>query len=355
MARNRRYCVFCGEPPTDKTNEHVIPRWLIEMTGSTTRSIRFPLFRLDGTTPPNLTFDGLSFPACAVCNNAFSNMEVSTKKVISNILSNQLITVEDVDLLLDWLDKVRIGLWLGVQMLEKNRFDIAPKFHISTRVGTRDRMLAAYRIDDEWKGISLFGINTPAFHYYPSCFAIAINSIVLFNISDIFLFSRRVGFPHPIGKIPAGTNMKSEIDVRPGINRIHAPLLRLPYLRSDVEIFQPMFSDSSLDESRQLYDNNYVRTLSLDFSHRRGFPLIQDGRNVEKFSSERFASALAGAKPWDRGDLFKKMLICTYTLQREIPHYLYTITDKSVAKLVREIDKITNKYISLTEENYYLA
>jgi hypothetical protein len=35
--------------------------------------------------------------------------------------------------LLDWLDKVRVGLWLGYNMLHKEEF--APKFRIDQRIG----------------------------------------------------------------------------------------------------------------------------------------------------------------------------------------------------------------------------
>ncbi|MBE6918008.1 MAG: hypothetical protein E7470_08950 [Ruminococcaceae bacterium] len=30
-------CIFCGEPISEKSREHVIPQWLIEMTGEKKR------------------------------------------------------------------------------------------------------------------------------------------------------------------------------------------------------------------------------------------------------------------------------------------------------------------------------
>ena len=28
-----KFCVFCGNKPKGKNNEHIIPKWLIEFTG----------------------------------------------------------------------------------------------------------------------------------------------------------------------------------------------------------------------------------------------------------------------------------------------------------------------------------
>jgi len=34
-----KYCVFCGKPPSDKNKEHVLPHWLIKMTGDPNRVV----------------------------------------------------------------------------------------------------------------------------------------------------------------------------------------------------------------------------------------------------------------------------------------------------------------------------
>lgn len=36
-------CIFCGEKCKNKTKEHVLPRWLIKMTGDPNREIRVGL------------------------------------------------------------------------------------------------------------------------------------------------------------------------------------------------------------------------------------------------------------------------------------------------------------------------
>ena len=39
MKKTKKICVFCGKKPIEKTNEHIIPLWLIEYTGDPKRKI----------------------------------------------------------------------------------------------------------------------------------------------------------------------------------------------------------------------------------------------------------------------------------------------------------------------------
>src|SRR5262245_43209368 len=36
-----QFCICCGEPPDGKTREHVVPYWLLEMTGDPLRVVPF--------------------------------------------------------------------------------------------------------------------------------------------------------------------------------------------------------------------------------------------------------------------------------------------------------------------------
>ena len=51
----------------------------------------------------------------------------NAKRVILAMIESQPITSDDVDLLLDWFDKVRTGLWLGFLYLNGNIQDITRK------------------------------------------------------------------------------------------------------------------------------------------------------------------------------------------------------------------------------------
>src|SRR5215471_15053200 len=109
-----KFCLFCGERPEGKSKEHVLPRWLIELTGEPTRIANFGLDLsqdVEVAAPRQYAFSQFQFPACAVCNGIFSKLEDNAKKVISKIFVSERLVAQDISDLLDWLDKVRVGLW----------------------------------------------------------------------------------------------------------------------------------------------------------------------------------------------------------------------------------------------------
>lgn len=90
-----------------------------------------------------------TFPACEPCNTQFAQVEGAVRPVVRKILDDQAVTVPDLHVLLDWFDKVRIGLWFSVQYLNKGTFNMQPKFVIQTRRGLKDRMLAVTNCYDK--------------------------------------------------------------------------------------------------------------------------------------------------------------------------------------------------------------
>ena len=88
-------CVFCGQPPKDKNKEHVIPQWLIRMTG---REQKPAAESRDNKIP----FMRFTLPACSACNTRYSGWEACVKGVIEKVLSDTPITAPEIDLLLDW-------------------------------------------------------------------------------------------------------------------------------------------------------------------------------------------------------------------------------------------------------------
>src|SRR5436189_6336335 len=126
-----KFCIFCGGPPNDKTKEHVLPQWLIELTGPRKRVVNFGVNLLTGQQP---RFDWTSFvfPACDACNQRYARLEVTAKKIVEKLLEGIPVSGNEYIEFLDWLDKVRIGLWLGYYYLHKNPTGISPNFHIES-------------------------------------------------------------------------------------------------------------------------------------------------------------------------------------------------------------------------------
>jgi len=278
-------CVFCGNKPEEKNSEHVIPRWLIELTGNPKRNAHFG-YQRDIESKLQLrtfSFDAFKFHSCKSCNQKYSKLETDTKTIIERILTLDSLSAEDFNILLDWFDKLRIGLWLGLRYLNKNPAGITPKFYIEQRVGVNDRMLAIFKTDADISGINYFGCEYPSFTYTPSCFSVRINSIYFLNMSYNDLFSRRIGFPYPIEsfEMPGQKQLGHYTRCR---NRVMIPLLKKRLTISGTEIYQPMFRfRNSEPQEKQLYDTRYVHENSLDWAKGIGKVFIQDNNKLKEY------------------------------------------------------------------------
>ena len=133
-------CIFCGNPPNGKNKEHVIPRWLTELTGDPKRAWYLGLKFGEPDKPPRVfSADQFQFPACEVCNTRYSNLESRTKSSFLKLWDNEPLAAAEWDDLLDWFDKVRIGLFIGNMVLNKDLPIPDPKFFIDQRIGAKDR------------------------------------------------------------------------------------------------------------------------------------------------------------------------------------------------------------------------
>jgi hypothetical protein len=192
-----RFCVFCGKPPDGKTKEHVVPYWRLEMTGDPLRVVTFGINYAKGKKPIEYSWSNFVAPACDDCNNTYSKMEGRIKPIVEALGRRKALPVSAYIELLDWLDKARIGVWLLRHQIEKHPIEISPNFHIDTRIGKKDRMLAVYTFDGQSKGINLFGADSLIFNEMPSCFGLRANDTLLLNVSADFFCSKGCGLPFP--------------------------------------------------------------------------------------------------------------------------------------------------------------
>ncbi len=263
----QKFCVFCGATPRGKNKEHIIPKWLIELTGNPNRQAFFG-FDVRSDTPRlrKYAFDAFSFPACSECNAKFSQLEGAAKRVIVSMLEEKAINDLDVSCLLNWLDKVRVGLWLGFLMLCENQPEITPKFHINSRIAAADRLVFVYRLATERTGVNFIGPESPSFLYVPSSFALLINNFCFFNVSHFNLCDRRLGFPYAREAFYRGMDMNIEADFVEGLGRCFHPVLRNQSLPDCTRFYQPIFSKfKDAHGLESLFRADYVRDNSLDW------------------------------------------------------------------------------------------
>ncbi len=273
-----RFCIFCGERPGCKTVEHVIPQWLIHLTGNPHRQVylgrKWASPKLDKR---EFSFDSFAFPACDKCNSAFSNLETRAKSIVETILDRGSLTSYHWDTFLDWLDKVRIGIWLGMIYLNQNHLAIAPGFHIGDRLGSKDRFVIVYEIEDDGdKGVGWGNTESPLFGHMPSCFTLIIDNLIFLNASCDFLFSERFGFPFLKNRRHREEGGMWG-DLVEGTETLQFPLVRRHFRPGGTQLFQPMFQHNFLQQDNSdpvdvsdLYNTPYVRFHCMDFTPEGG-------------------------------------------------------------------------------------
>lgn len=186
----RKFCIFCGDKPVNKNKEHILPKWLINLTGNPKR-----IAIIGKQNEKEIKFPWMNyvFPSCEKCNSDFAEVEAKVKTVVEKLLESKLVTHNEFDLFLDWLDKIRVGIWLGQAQFYKK--EISPNFYINQRVGEKDRLCLIYKTNATEKGIGIIGTEVSLFSSMPSCFGLTINHLVIFNYSRELLLSKKNGFP----------------------------------------------------------------------------------------------------------------------------------------------------------------
>lgn len=268
-----KFCIFCGNKPDKKNKEHVIPLWLIKMTGNPNRIANFAFVKnpSDNKLIRHFSFDQFTFPACKVCNSKYSELEVKTQRIVSSIISQGKISPRDISTLLDWFDKVRIGLWLGFLYLERNMVGVKPHFYIDDRMGHSDRLLIIEKDTVSDKRINFLGADTLLFAYGPSAFSLRINNLTFTNISYQDLFLRRFGFPFPKNMVQIDSEQYFSNELSNGSNRIKNPPIRKVIAEKGTKLYQPIFKCFLNNEgASEIFNTDYVKDHCLDWDQGLG-------------------------------------------------------------------------------------
>ncbi|WP_415897989.1 hypothetical protein ACMXYX_06645 [Neptuniibacter sp. QD72_48] len=262
------------------------------MTGNPKRQASFGFKKsADGIEDRIFAFDQFTFPACNICNNEFADLEGQVKPIIETIITGGSITTEMLSICLDWFDKVRVGIWLGMIMLDKTHTNpelalkVEPHFHIKSRIGQFDRMLIIEKFKSDRKKLNMGGIESFSFQLAPTAFTLSINNVCFTNISTVFLASRRLGFPYPTHSFLYKDRDEMGFDVVNGRNRIMNPIIR-KNIRENGRIFiQPMFANDLSESHIEEYNSAYVKDHSLDYKKGIGTIFEQCSRDYVEYSS----------------------------------------------------------------------
>jgi len=144
-------------------------------------------------------------------------------------------------------------------------WNIRPRFRVAQRIGMNDRMVGIYRAKYAREGLTVLGANLPSFGIMPSCFSMLINDLYFTNISDLFLFARRIGFPHAAEWYSRAEGDGVFCEVVRGRERKMLPLLKGRLRLRGAELYQSMYGAGLCKaEAREIYSTDYVRGHSMD-------------------------------------------------------------------------------------------
>lgn len=257
-----KVCIFCGKKPQNKNKEHVIPKWLMKMTnrenlqmsvGSNWKTGEEIIFN----------FSSFTFPSCTKCNSDFANVESLVKPTVEKILDEKEVSTEELIRLLDWFDKIRISLWLGIQYLNNGVFNLDPKYYVNERVGLKDRFLAITNTYDEFVGLRWTGANTLCFIYNPTCVTLKINHVIFTNCSSDFIISQQLGFPYTAFERPNPNSPMADFFLLKGTEKTKGRFFKSNLYSPNIIISQPIFSVGKTISNS--YENDYVKSNSYDY------------------------------------------------------------------------------------------
>lgn len=230
--------------------EHVLPKWALRLTGSYHRETF-----LYGATRPYST---LHVASCEACNTRYGeDLETRAECLVHALLAREPVAEADLEILLDWLDKVRIGLWWQTLQVAKNPLGIKPKFAISERVAAHDRMMVIYQAEQSPMGLTAFGVESVPFMSMPSCFGLKINNLFLVSISAPFVLAYEFGFPAPVGHVLGAGDRQDLMDLSGDTGRLADGFITLPYDKRGSQIVQPIFGQVH-ESAKSLFSSPYV-------------------------------------------------------------------------------------------------
>jgi len=308
-----KFCVFCGNPPVDKNREHIIPQWLIKYTGRG----KMPAVKVlkDGELKSRISYMNFTMPACEACNEKFSALEGAVKPILLNVLADKPVTAREISILLDWFDKVRLGLRLSMVYLQNGLNMEKPHTFITQRTGLTDRMLIIEKIKPQ-PDIRL-GFPDTYTQYFKSAaqsFQFIIDNYVFTNASAYFMVSPKLGFPHAthIETVDA-PNVEIDHWIR-GKERARGPVFGNIVPAADrIILYQPIFKPFT---NIPVYNNDYVKSHCIDYSNGLGGIFYQRGQTNEvKYLQPDEQTVL---KPRETTRDFKTILRGAYEVQAQM-------------------------------------
>jgi hypothetical protein len=342
-----------GNPPSEKNKEHIVPRWLIELTGDPKRAWYLGVKFGEPDRPPRtFSADQFQFPACEVCNARYSDLEGRTKGYFMKLWAGEPLTTAEWGDLLDWFDKVRIGLFIGNMILNKDLPIPNPKFFIDQRVGAKDRCVLVYPIPDH-DGLSIYGASDSVFFHYPTSFVLLAKNLLFLNISSDFLLAPRMGFPFP--RLIEHVDGRMRADDLTATSWPKTPFIRFSFYSPIIAVHQTILMKEFIGD--ETYDtlaaDDFVKSKLCAPGSLKAKPcVLQNGKPVFLNADENIQqSALAQSQLKDLDQYCMRFFECRkHVLESELSRGRVNGSSK---KLVRLMIKFNGYAIDHVKESVY--
>jgi len=287
-------CIFCGNPPQNKNKEHIFPEWLLKLTGYDQKEASVGS---NWKTGKEIVFNtkAYTFPSCTSCNDKFGKIEAQVKPIFDKLMSDQNVGVAELELLLDWFDKVRISAWLGVKYMNKDVFGLDSHYYVNSRLGLKDRYLSITNTYKDEKELNWSGVNTLAFMMSPTAFSLRVNNLVFVNCSSDFVVSKQLGFPYVACEIPTPDKKTTDMMFAMPTKRTEKVMFKTRTYSPKIEIAQPIYKVTNGDLTKY-YDHDYIKENSYENGMGKIFVSHGDGFvSVER--EEKVSFSTLGPKP----------------------------------------------------------
>lgn len=265
-------------------------------------------------------FSSYTFPACKSCNDQYGVMESKVKPIILRIDAGFPINRSESELLLDWFDKVRTGLWLASFYLNKNWRGIEPSFYINQRVGQKDRCLFLYKSADTLSGLSILGVDTPIFDSMPSIFGMRIEGMFFVSISTDMLLHKSFGLPVIKDKTAIVGRDGHFISFEKGSEKItESELMTKFFPPTSTAFYQPILSLEvrSPQNNEDEFTSDYCKQLFSCENHRGPLFLSSQAEFYSEFNCN-YQRFLSPKKVFSNNYLSAELSCCIADLQREL-------------------------------------
>jgi hypothetical protein len=176
----KRDCLFCGKHGGKTTKEHIIARVISKASGAD----HIPTVNLALASPAPLLFSNITLPSCQKCNNDFGQCEPLALNSLNEARTGGL-TKGSAAILLDWLDKIRVSLYLYNRTQNWAGDSKFSTITVNSRISTSDQYMSIFRLQKtESTGIGFRGIHEWSFRRLPSSFGFLFRDLAIISWSN---------------------------------------------------------------------------------------------------------------------------------------------------------------------------